>query len=99
MQIGVTNGGGGALAVCKLDDEKEGRREGRREGRKEGKRWRGRGGEGADLSCTGMNMTQRQQPEPLLLFSPLQPHPSMPTKRREERGREGTVSMATAEQR
>lgn len=38
MQIGDTNGlgggGGGGLVVCKLDDEKEGRREGRKEGRR-----------------------------------------------------------------
>lgn len=51
MQIGDTNGlgvGGGGLVVCKLDDEKEGRREGGKEGRKEGGGGRGemRGGRG-----------------------------------------------------
>lgn len=54
------------------------------------------GKRGAPLGCTGMNMTQMQQPEPLplasLLSSPIPPYP--PRERRE-----GTVSMATAEQR
>lgn len=82
---------------------KEGGREGRKEagggGRGEMRGGRGDGGGGGGaLSCTGMNMTQRQQPEPLL-SSPFEPHPSIPTDRQERGEREGTVSMATAEQR
>ncbi|XP_008427907.1 peroxisome proliferator-activated receptor gamma coactivator-related protein 1 isoform X1 [Poecilia reticulata] len=55
------------------------RRKGRRKGRKR-RRWmcvlvRWRGGQGEAFSCTGMNMTQRQQPDPLLLSSHL-PVPS-----------------------
>lgn len=66
--------------MCKLDDEKEEQRRKR----------------GATLSCTGMNMTQRQQPDPPLLSSLLfSPIPQYPPRER----REGTVSMATAEQR
>lgn len=83
--------------MCKLDAEKEGRKR-RKEGRKEKEAewegaggWEGERGGGAALSCTGINMTQRQPPEPLL-SSPIPPY-------RPRGGGGGTVSMATAEQR
>lgn len=75
----------GDLTVCKLDDEEEGRREGRK-----------KGGGGVQLHWYEYDAEAADRATYPLL-SPLQPHPSIPTER-EERGREGTVSMATAEQ-
>lgn len=86
MQIGDTREGGGDLTVFKLDDEKEGMRKGSKD-RRGGRTSKG----GGAFIRTGMNMTQRQQPEPLLLSS-------LHTNQEHGWGGGITVSMTTAEQ-
>ena len=77
MQIGVTNGGGGgALAVCKLDDEKEGGKEGRKEGRKEVERKRRGGGQiSAALVWIWRRGSSQSHFSSSLLSSPIPPCP------------------------
>lgn len=89
MERGV-GGLGGDLAVCKLDDEKEGGKVGRKV--KEDKRREG---------SSQLHWYEYDAEAAATATSPLfSSTPSMPTEKGERRrGREGTVSMATAEQR